>query len=94
MRRHWTWSPMVEPADDRDDSTNSRGGDTSPYRGDTSDHERRNRTQQELLRPAAERRRHAEYIEAMLRRAASGDRAAVPQTEDAPDEETGGPRRD
>jgi hypothetical protein len=36
---------------------------------DSSDHDRRNRSQDELFRLAMERRRHANYIDSMLRRA-------------------------
>jgi hypothetical protein len=39
---------------------------------DNSEHDQRNRTQHELIRLAMERRRHADYIDAMLRRAGAG----------------------
>jgi hypothetical protein len=37
----------------------------------TSEHEQRNRSQHELLRLAMERKRHADYIDRLLRRARS-----------------------
>ena len=40
---------------------------------DHSDHERRNRSQDELFRAAMERRRHANHIDAMLRRAGGAE---------------------
>jgi hypothetical protein len=48
-------------------------------RADNSDHDRRNRSQDELFRAAMERRRHANYIDAMLRRA--GDAEPEPNTD-------------
>jgi hypothetical protein len=74
---------MAEAAHDRDDFTDRQ-------RADRSDHDRRNQTQLELLRLAAERRRHAQYIDSMLRQAGSSGRGSVPQGEEPADEEPGG----
>jgi hypothetical protein len=76
-------NPMAEAAHDRDDFTDRQ-------RADRSDHDQRNQIQLELLRLAAERRRHAQYIDSMLRQAGSSGRGSVPQGEDPADEESGG----
>jgi hypothetical protein len=44
---------------------------------DDSDHDRRNRSQDELLRLAMARHRHAQYIDTMLRR--TGERQTADQ---------------
>jgi hypothetical protein len=68
---------------DRDES-----GDPDP--ADTSEHAQRNRTQLEVLKLAVQRKRHGDYIDAMLEQATSTRPQAVAERTDAADENDGG----
>ena len=74
---------MCEPADDSADPTDAETADSS-------DHARRNRSQLELLKQAADRRRHGAYIDAMLERTTSNKPDVGAQRTAAVDEEDDG----
>ena len=68
---------------DRDESSD-------PDPADTSEHAERNRTQLEVLKLAAERKRHGNYIDAMLEQTTSARPQPVSEKTDAADENDSG----
>jgi hypothetical protein len=65
------------------ESTDCGKGSVDPDAATASEHDQRNRSQHELLRQAMERKRHADYIDALLRRARSGQASSPAQAEAA-----------
>jgi hypothetical protein len=74
------------------ESSDCGNGSVDPDAATTSEHDKRNRSQHELLRLAMERKRHADYIDALLRRARSGQSSSPAQAEAV--DRAAAPRRD